>query len=559
MIAFAATCDAVAATAAKLEKVERLAAYFRTLTDDDLRAAARFLTGNPLAAHDDRKLAIGGRTIVAAAKAVYGFDDLVLGLAYRETGDLGEAIARVFGAPAAPSLFSETLTPARFGAMLDELADAGGKAAGKRREATTERALRACTTPREAAYVVKILVGDIRIGLREGLVLDAIAEAFAREGTAVRRAAMAASDAGAVAVAARADTLADLAVRYNAPIGFMLASPVTFGSSYRELADATWLVEDKFDGIRAQAHVRAGKVALYSRNFRDVARAFPDVVKALEATPGDAIFDGEIVARRDGIVLPFRYLQTRLQRVDPSQELIFEIPAQFVAFDILASGERFLLDEPLAQRRAELAESIATNEIVALAAWETLEPGATPDAIAERFEAARERGNEGLMLKRTDAPYVPGRRGKWWLKLKRELSTLDVVVTAVEWGHGKRSKVLSDYTFAVRTSATDDTLLPIGKAYTGLTDIEIADMTKWFLEHELGPRTGRHKIDVAPEIVIEIAFDVIQKSTLHASGFSLRFPRIVRLRPDKVASEIDTLENVQAIYEDMIARERVAQ
>jgi DNA ligase-1 len=557
MIAFAATCDAVAATAAKLEKVERLANYFRTLADDDLRAAARFLTGNPLAAHDDRKLAIGGRTIVAAAKAVYGFDDLVLGLAYRETGDLGEAIARVFGAPAAPSLFSETLTPARFGAMLDELANAGGKAAGKRREATTERALRACTTPREAAYVVKIIVGDIRIGLREGLVLDAIAEAFARDGVAVRRAAMAASDAGAVAVAARADTLADLAVRYNAPIGFMLASPVAFGSSYRELEGATWLVEDKFDGIRAQAHVRAGKVSLYSRNFRDVARAFPDVVTALEATTGDAIFDGEIVARRDGIVLPFRYLQTRLQRVDPSQELIDEIPAQFVAFDILASGERFLLDEPLVERRAELAERIATNEIVALAPWETLEVGATPEGIAERFEAARERGNEGLMLKRTDAPYVPGRRGKWWLKLKRELSTLDVVVTAVEWGHGKRSKVLSDYTFAVRTSADDDTLLPIGKAYTGLTDVEIADMTKWFLEHELGQR-GRRKLDVAPEIVIEIAFDVIQKSTLHASGFSLRFPRIVRLRPDKTAAEIDTLANVRAIYEDMIARERVA-
>ena len=557
MIAFAAACDAVAATAAKLEKVDRLATYFRTLGDDDLRAAARFLTGNPLAAHDDRKLAIGGRTIVAAARNDFGFDDLVLGLAYRETGDLGEAIARTFAAPARPSLFSETLTPATFGAMLDELADAGGKSAGKRREATTERALRACSTAREAAYVVKILVGDIRIGLREGLVLDAIALAFACDAVSVRRAAMAASDAGAVAVAARAGALAELAVRYNAPIGFMLASPIAFGSSYRELAEATWLVEDKFDGIRAQAHVRDGKVALYSRNFRDVARAFPDVARALEETAGDAILDGEIVAKRDGIVLPFRYLQTRLQRVDPTQELIDEIPAQFVAFDILASGERFLLDEPLVERRAELAERVTPNAIVALAQWQTLEPGASPESIAERFEAARDRGNEGLMLKRTDAPYIPGRRGKWWLKLKRELSTLDVVVTRVEWGHGKRSKVLSDYTFAVRTSASDETLLPIGKAYTGLTDVEIAEMTRWFLDHELGARGGR-VLDVAPEIVIEIAFDIIQKSTLHASGFSLRFPRIVRLRPDKTADQIDTLANVEAIYADMIARERVA-
>ena len=557
MIAFAAACDAVAATAAKLEKVDRLAAYFRTLSDDDLRSAARFLTGNPLAAHDDRKLAIGGRTIVAAAKTVFGFDDLVLGIAYRDTGDLGEAIARTFDAHATPSLFSETLTPSSFGNMLDELADAGGKSAGKRREVTTERALRACTTAREAAYVVKILVGDIRIGLREGLVLDAIALAFAHDSADVRRAAMAASDAGAVAVAARAGTLHELAVRYNAPIGFMLASPMAFGSSYRELADATWLVEDKYDGIRAQAHVHEGKVALYSRNFRDVARAFPDVVRALESTSGDAIFDGEIVAKRDGIVLPFRYLQTRLQRVDPTQELIDEIPAQFVAFDILASGDRFLLDEPLVERRAELAERIAVNDIVALAPWETLEPGAVPDSIAERFEAARERGHEGLMLKRTDAPYSPGRRGKWWLKLKRELSTLDVVVTRVEWGHGRRSKVLSDYTFAVRTSAEDPALLNIGKAYSGLTDAEIAEMTHWFLEHQLGPRGGR-VLDVAPETVIEIAFDIIQKSTLHASGYSLRFPRIVRLRPDKTADQIDTLASVEAIYADMIARERVS-
>jgi DNA ligase-1 len=557
MIAFAAACDAVAATAAKNEKVERLAAYFRALDDATLRAAARFLTGNPLAAHDDRKLAIGYRTIVAAARAAFGFDDLVLGLAYRETGDLGEAIARVFGAPEVPSLFSETLTPASFSAMLDELADAGGKSAGKRREATTERALRACSTAREAAYVVKVLAGDLRIGLREGLVLDAIALAFERDGAEIRRAAMAASDAGAVAVAARHDTLSELAVRYNSPIGFMLASPIAFGSTYRELGEASWLVEDKFDGIRCQAHVRAGKVSLYSRNFRDVARAFPDVVRALEATAGDAIFDGEIVARRDDLVLPFRYLQTRLQRVDPTQELVDEIPAQFVAFDILASGERFLLDEPLVERRSALAERLVQNGIVALAHWETLEPGATPEAIAERFEAARERGNEGLMLKRTDAPYIPGRRGKLWLKLKRELSTLDVVVTSVEWGHGKRNRMLSDYTFAVRASADDETLLPIGKAYTGLTDSEIAEMTRWFLAHELGKNGGR-KIDVAPEIVIEIAFDVVQKSTLHASGFSLRFPRIVRLRPDKLPSQIDTLANVQAIYDDMIARERVA-
>ncbi|HET9029439.1 MAG TPA: DNA ligase, partial [Candidatus Aquilonibacter sp.] len=176
-----------------------------------------------------------------------------------------------------------------------------------------------------------------------------------------------------------------------------------------------------------------------------------------------------------------------------------------------------------------------------------------PEELQDRFEAARAAGHEGLMLKRTDAPYLPGRRGKWWLKLKRELSTLDVVVVAVEWGHGKRAKVLSDYTFAVR--GRGDALLTIGKAYSGLTDAEIADLTQWFLSHERG-RAG-HRILVEPRIVLEVAFDILQPSDLHESGFSLRFPRIVRVRDDKPAEEIDTIARVEDIYREMLARERV--
>jgi DNA ligase-1 len=556
VIAFATACDEIAADPAKTVKVERLAAYLRSLETADLRAAARFFTGNPLAAHDERKLAIGGRTLLAAAQKVWAFNDGALSLAYRGTGDLGEALARVAGEPAAPGLFSETLTPAAFAGLLDELASAGGKSAGKRREAVCERAFRACRSPREVAYVAKILTGDLRIGLREGLVLEAIALAFGAEPTAVRRAAMAAGDMGDVAVAARAGALDQLAVRYDTPLGFMLASPIAFGSSYRELAAGSWLVEDKYDGIRAQAHVHGGRARLFSRTFNDISRAFPEIVAAFATTTGNAIFDGEIVARAGTGVLPFRYLQPRLQRIDPSPALQAEIPVRFVAFDLLAVDDRFLLDEPLAERRAEIPALIVPSETLSAAPWRTLEAGASPETIAELFEAARARGNEGLVLKRTDAPYVPGRRGKWWLKLKRELSTLDVVVTAVEWGHGKRKNVLSDYTFAVRRSQDDATLLPIGKAYTGLTDAEIAELTQWFLAHRTGAPAG-HAMAVEPRIVIEIAFDIIQKSTLHASGYALRFPRIARLRPDKAASDVDTLEDVEGIYREMLAREGV--
>jgi len=558
MIAFAGACDAIAGSAAKLAKIDRLATYFRSLDPADLRAAARFLSGNPLAAHDDRKLAIGGRTLLAAADRVWGASETALSAAYAETGDLGETLARVAREPADLSLFAETLTPAVLARMLDELASSEGKSAGKRRQAVCERAYRACRDPREVAYVTKILTGELRIGLREGLVLDAIASAFERDAATVRRAAMAAGDVGAVALAAQAGTLEQIAIRYGAPIGYMLATPIAFGSSYRELAAGTWLVEDKYDGIRAQAHLRHGTVRLFSRTFSEISRAFPEVVAALQSCPHDVILDGEIVARRDGVVLPFRYLQPRLQRIDPPPELQAEIPAQFVAFDVLAAGDRFLLDEPLVERRAQVAALVLASEHLALAAWHTLEAGTTPETIAELFDAARARGNEGLMLKRTDAPYVPGRRGKWWLKLKRELSTLDVVVIGVEWGHGKRRKVLSDYTFAVRRSASDPTLLPIGKAFSGLTDSEIAEQTAWFLEHRTGTlATSRHAMAVEPQIVIEIAFDIIQKSTLRASGFSLRFPRIVRLRPDKSLNDIDTLDDVGRVYAEMLEREGV--
>lgn len=556
MIAFARACDEIASNPAKSAKVERLAAYLSSLDGENLRAAVRFVSGNPLAAHDERKLAIGGRTLLAAARNVWHPTSDELAEAFRRTGDLGEALARIVREPRDLGLFAETLTPAAFAALLEDLAAASGKAAGRRREGVCERAFRACTDRREVAYVAKILLGELRIGLREGLVLDAIARAFGRESSVVRRAAMAAGDVGEVALGARDGTLDDIAIRYGAPIGFMLATPIAFGSSYRDLVARTWLVEDKYDGIRAQAHLRGGRARLYSRTFSDISRAFPEVVTAFEGMPRDAIVDGEIVARRGDAVLPFRYLQPRLQRVDPPLALQEEIPVTFVAFDILAAGERFMLDEPLVERRTQLAAAIVESPGVALASWQTLEPNASPEAIAELFEAARTRGNEGLMLKRSDGPYVPGRRGKWWLKLKRELTTLDVVVVAVEWGHGKRSQVLSDYTFAVRRSATDGELLPIGKAYTGLTDAEIAEMTQWFLTHRLGSE-ARRAMPVEPLIVIEIAFDIVQKSTLHASGFALRFPRIVRLRPDKTPDAIDTLADVERVYREMLMRERV--
>ncbi len=546
---FAVTAQQIAGRSAKNEKIALLAEYLRSLDDADLLAATRFFTGNPFAARDRRSLSIGGRAIVAAARRVWGFDDGALRAAYRTTGDLGAALGPLVRPPREATLFRDRLTPATLDVLFGEIAAVSGKRANQRRAAILERILRACEDPLVATYVVKIVTGDLRAGLREGLVLEAIARAFDAEPAGVRRALMASGDAGAVALAAKHGTLPELKVEYGTPLGFMLAAPVPYGDAYRDVIATAWLIEDKYDGIRVQAHLREGNARLFSRRLNDISAAYPEVVAALRAVGCELILDGEIVAMRDGRVLPFRMLQARLQRKEVDDSLVREVPIAYVVFDLLARGGDLLIDEPLLQRRESLDALRLGGRHLVPSPFELLRnPGAA--GINERFEAARARGNEGLMLKRADAPYLPGRRGKLWLKLKRELSTLDVVVVAVEWGHGKRAGVLSDYTFAVRD---DGRLLTIGKAYSGLTDAEIGELTEWFLAHVAGERG--HALAVEPAIVLEVAFDVIARSTLHESGFALRFPRIVRIRSDKPADEIDTLQRVREIYEAMLARE----
>ena len=553
MIRFGRTCAAIAARPGKLEKIAILAEYLRSLEDADLQAAARFFTGSPFAARDERSLGIGWRTIVEAAKTAWDAGEGQLAAGYREHGDLGAALGPLVRPSMHLALFTETLTPSLLYGIFEEIAAASGKAAGRKREALCARILQACTDPVEATYVIKIMTGDLRIGLREGLIVDAIASAFERDAHDVRRAFMACGDIGAVAVAARHGRLAEMRVAYGSPIGFMLATPVTYGSDYRDLRDGTWIAEEKFDGIRAQIHKWGSEVRIFSRTLNDVTRSYPEIAEAIAQMHGDFMLDGEIVARRDGRVLPFRYLQARLQRKIVDGALLQEVPVAYMAFDIMAAGDEFLIDEPLVERREHLAQALMPAEHVHVAPFTRLSESPSPEELHDHFEAARASGHEGVMLKRTDAPYHPGRRGKWWLKLKRELSTLDVVVVAVEWGHGKRAKVLSDYTFAVRGGNSE--LLTIGKAYSGLTDAEIAELTQWFLQHETGRRG--HAIAVEPQVVLEVAFDIIQPSDLHESGFSLRFPRIVRIRDDKPASEIDSIERVREIYQEMLAREGV--
>jgi DNA ligase-1 len=258
------------------------------------------------------------------------------------------------------------------------------------------------------------------------------------------------------------------------------------------------------------------------------------------------IIDGEIVPATDEAILPFSELQKRLGRKNVGSQLLKAVPVVLVAYDLLYSSGRVLLDQPLSERRHLLGQLVSKNGVLRLSEGQLLDDTARLD---EEFDLARARGNEGLMIKSPSSLYKPGRRGRDWLKLKRAIATLDVAVTAVEVGHGKRRNLLSDYTFAVRRSEEEGELLNIGKAYSGLTDRELSELTEWFKAHTLKEFAhGRVRV-VEPSIVIEVTFDRIQPSKRHQSGYALRFPRILRLRPDKTVSEVDTLETVRQLVE----------
>jgi DNA ligase-1 len=548
--AFAKTAEAVAATTKKLAKAALLGEFFRQLDDDDLPRAARYFAGQQFAQSDARTTNVGGSILGEAICTATGSSPESLGPRYARWGDGGDVAFEVFS-EAKPGN-QPSLSLAETESLLARLSATRGK---KAKTAILIEVLERAT-PLEAKYLIKMLSGDLRIGLREGLVEDAIARAFKQPLADVSLANMLRGDIGEAAVRARAGVLHDIEMRLFHPLKSMLATPASDLADVARTMPGEFLVEDKFDGIRAQAHVKDGRVAIFSRTLDEISLRFPELQAPLAELSTDLILDGEIISARGAEILPFSDLQKRLGRKTVSEELLASTPAVFVAWDILYATGRVLINEPLAARRARLEELIgsgygtargsewANSGTVRLSEAKRLSDVALLD---EEFTAARARGNEGLMIKDPASFYKPGRRGREWLKLKRALATLDVVVTTVELGHGKRRAVLSDYTFAVRRSESDAELLNIGKAYSGLTDVEIAEMTEWFKAHTLQEFAhGRVRL-VEPLIVIEVTFDRVQPSNRHKGGYALRFPRIVRLRPDKTVAEIDTLESVRKL------------
>jgi DNA ligase-1 len=579
-------CEAIAGTAKKLLKTAIVADYLKSRPTDEAAVAATFLSGRSFPSWEETTLQVGGRALSRIVADLSGKDESDLTAAYRRHGDLGSVAGELL-----PQRSGQGLGVLEVERTFRQIAGARGPAA----KAPIIRGLISRATPLEAKYVIKIMTGDLRIGLKESLVEEAIAKAYGATLIEVQRANMLLGDIGESVQLASRGALARAQMRLFHPLGFMLASPIESaeeGLSY--FAEAA--VEDKYDGIRAQAHVAGGEVKLFSRTRDEITQSFPELPGALAGLPHDVILDGEIVAweyPKDpskarpvvdeaasevseqkavemGKARPFSALQQRLGRKKVSDKMLRDIPVAFLAFDVLYANGELAMDRPLRERARILDELLAAKRVIHHAGTET---GSKPrqgkfafgeqseiaptsvirapvfrarsaDELEELFAAAQARGNEGLMIKDLDSSYTPGKRGKSWLKMKRELATLDVVVTAVEYGHGKRVGVLSDYTFAVWDG---DRLVNIGKAYSGLTDVEIADMTQWFLDHTVEDQGFRRVVE--PKIVLEVAFNNMMRSDRHESGYALRFPRIVRLRPDKSAEEADTIERAREIYD----------
>jgi len=537
---FAETAESIAATTKKLEKAALLGAYLEKLNDADLTRASRYFAGQQFAQSDSRTTNVGGSIISTALSEATGFGWEDMSPRYVKLGDPGDLAAEIIAETkrsAAPSL-----SLAEVESIITRLSETRGT---KNKTAILTAAL-SHATPLEAKYLVKLLAGDLRIGLREGLVEDSIARAFSRPLDDVAYANMLLGDIGETAVRARVGDLRNVNMRLFHPIKFMLATPAADLTDIARTMPDEFVVEDKFDGIRAQAHVKDGRVAIYSRTMDEITHRFPELVGPLNSLPADVIIDGEIVPANDEAILPFSELQKRLGRKNVGTQLLIAVPVVLVAYDLLYASGEVLINKSLSERREILERLIPAQGALRLSVGKRFTEA---EDLDDEFNAARGRGNEGLMIKSPASVYKPGRRGRDWLKLKRAIATLDVVVTAVEVGHGKRRHLLSDYTFAVRRSTEDGELLNIGKAYSGLTDKELTELTEWFREHTLQEfGHGRVRL-VQPLIVIEVTFDRIQPSKRHKSGFAMRFPRILRLRPDKLPEDIDTLETVKRLVE----------
>jgi len=546
---FAARAAEIEAEPADLETVSLVADLFAA-AGDDLETVARFVQGRVFPAYGERTLDVGPRlcreAIARAAGPNVDADDVEDRLA--ETGEIGAVAASYdLGGQRGLGAFTDDglapLTVAAVDSALRGLAAASGAGSEDEKVATLLGLLSRCNAD-EARYLARLVLSEMRIGVGEGAVRDAIAEAFDAPAAAVARALQVSNDYGLVAVTARdegVEGLDGIHLSVGRPVQAMLAQAGSVADAVE--AWGTVAVETKYDGARVQLHHDPdGETALYSRNMEDVTGALPEVVEFARAhLDVPVILDGEVVAvDDDGAPLPFQEVLRRFRRKHDVERVREEVAVELRAFDCLHADGRDLLDAPLRERHDELAARLDGTNAVSEVLYAD-----DADAI-EAFEAdALDAGHEGVMLKDPESAYTPGKRGKQWLKRKPDVETLDLVVTGAEWGEGRRASLLGTFLLAARDG--DDGYATAGKVATGITDEELAELTDRIEPHVLSE--DGQEVDVDPAVVFEVGYEEIQRSPTYSSGYALRFPRFLAVREDKPPADADGLERLERLAE----------
>jgi len=526
--------------------------YLSSLSDESLSIAVLFFSNRIFARGSKFTLNIGFSIIMQVLSEIASLDPNQIQQIYLLHGDIGALSEYAVSKKHMASLFQqEPLTLSFIHHRLERIADALGSGSGKYKK-NILKGLLINSSPIEAKYLIKIINGELRIGLTESLVEIGVSKAFNQELKAVREAMLVSGDISQVSVLAKRNLLSNAVIKPLTPISYMLADVMFTAEEIIKYYRKPLICEYKYDGIRAQMHKFGQEVRLFSRKLADVTNSFPELVNAARVTKSipspdiDFILDGEVLAFQNGKPLHFQQLQKRLRRNNITEQIMTDIPLVYIVFDIMYFNKEHTYKKS-ARERKEILFNIIFEEPIIKSDYKVVD---SEEKIIAMYEKSREIGHEGLVLKDLDTQYHPGKRGRHWIKLKKELDTIDAVILAAEYGHGKRAGLLSDYTFAVKDESNSNQFRTICKAYSGLNDDEIDKMTKNL--RSITIKDEGYRLMVKPQIVLEIAFDSIQKSDRHDSGLALRFPRIKNIRRDKDVEDIDTFQKVKKIYENQM-------
>jgi len=542
-------CEKLSATTKRLLMRDLVANFLRELQSEEVEPAVSMILGRPFPKWDQRVLEVSWATLSGLIRRQTNVDWSVFRSAFSQTGDIGSATKTVFETSKIrrqTTLLEKPLSILEVRHTFETIAETSGSGSRERKERLVETLL-GQASPLEAKYIVKIMIGEMRTGFHEGLMEMAVAKAFDLSLETVQTASMLTGDIGEIAATAKVkgrEGIEKVEFRIFHPIKPMMAQMAGDVKEALEEAGGAVAFEYKLDGARIQIHKSGDEVRVFSRRLTDVTESLPEVVQLVrsQVKAGQAILEGEVIAvgKDRGSPLLFQHLMRRFRRVHEIDEIVKRIPIELQLFDVLYVNGKSLVNESYLERRKKLKETAGyiqvTNQIIT----------SSPEEAEEFLREALSNGHEGLVAKKLDSLYTPGIRGKRWFKIKRTLESLDLVIVAAEWGYGRRHNWLSDYYLAARDAETGEFVV-LGKTFKGLRDKEIIEMTKRL--QELTIREEPHRVVVVPKIVVEVAYNEIQKSPKYECGMALRFARITRIRDDKSPEEADTIQRVREIYE----------